>query len=47
VSKAGYKLSVAFVDADLRAAWRGSLAELRPAMATEIGQPRMVQLTLL
>ena len=45
VSKVGYKYG--HIDADTGADWRGLLTELRPAVPTEVGQPRMVQLSLL
>jgi hypothetical protein len=44
VSKHGYKHC--YVDADHGADWRGYLADLRPATAQEIGQPRLQQLAL-
>lgn len=45
ISKMGY--SFTSVDADTGADWQGRLIELRPATPDEIGQPRVVQLSLL
>lgn len=45
VSKVGYKYG--YVDADDGPDWRGAFTELRPAVEAEIGQPRIVQLSLL
>lgn len=45
VSKVGYKYG--WVDAYTGADWRGLLAELRPAVEAEVGQPRVQQLSLL
>jgi hypothetical protein len=45
VSKPGYKY--AYVDADTGADWRGPFTDLRPAAPAEIGQPRVIQLSLL
>ena len=45
VSKVGYKYG--YVDADTGADWKGYLVELRPEQPTEIGQPKVQQLSLL
>jgi hypothetical protein len=44
ISKIGY--SYVWADADTGPDWCGKLAELRPATPTEIGQPRVIQLSL-
>ena len=44
ISKIGY--SYTWADADDGADWCGKLIELRPAIPSEVGQPRMKQLRL-
>jgi hypothetical protein len=44
VSRAGRR--TAYVDADSGEDWRGPSGELRPATPSEIGQPRVMQLSL-
>lgn len=45
ISKIGY--SYTWADADTGADWCGKLIELRPATPDEVGQPRVIQLSLL
>jgi hypothetical protein len=45
VSRAGRR--TVYVDADSGDDWSGKLADLRPANDAEIGQPRIIQLSLL
>lgn len=45
VSKTSFKF--AWVDADTGTDWKGHLTDLRPAMEGELGQPQIVQLSLL
>ena len=44
VSRAGRK--AVYVDADSGADWSGPARELRPAVPSELGQPRVEQLSL-